>query len=90
MQRVSKTAAYHAGMRAAVTLLLGNVCVKCAEVDRRVLQIDHVKGGGSAFRRGAGARIHSIIRLIRKHGLKHFQLLCANCNQRKRHTHKER
>lgn len=83
---------YYAGLRRAIIMLLGDVCRKCGEQDLRVIQIDHVKGGGTAHRRVAGSGpglIASIIRMIRDNGRGQFQLLCANCNQRKKHTHKE-
>ena len=83
---------YHAGLRRAVVMLLGDVCRKCGETDIRVIEIDHKRGGGAAHRRTVSSGpsyITSVIKMIREHGRGQFQLLCANDNRRKKHTHKE-
>jgi hypothetical protein len=69
--------------------LLGNKCVRCGETDWRCLQIDHINGGGTKdFAHGANARYCKIIREI-KAGLNKYQLLCANCNWKKRYENHE-
>ena len=78
--------------------LLGNKCAKCGETDWRLLQIDHVNGGGTRERklgvkegskRGNSA-YHHIWKEIVKEGKKDkYQLLCANCNWLKRYERDE-
>ena len=63
--------------------LLGDRCVRCGTKDRRVLQIDHINGGGNQERRIKIGRYYNdrsdfIDRI--KNGSKEFQILCANCN----------
>jgi hypothetical protein len=68
---------------------LGGCCVRCGyDIDQRALQIDHVHGGGTQERR----RLKSTAALYRKvladtEG--NYQLLCANCNQIKKHEQQE-
>lgn len=72
----------------------GGKCVKCNEDDWRVLQIDHVNGGGFKERRarkpGSGmlttARVEEIVTRVAQGEL---QVLCANCNWRKRFENNE-
>ncbi len=58
-------------------------CEKCGETDLRVLQLDHIHGGGRKQRiqlglTGGGWRFYSI---LKAQGYpKGFQVLCANCN----------
>lgn len=76
---------YH-GFRSALFEVLGRKCTDCGETDRRVLQVDHVQGGGSRHRRevGSGPNYYRIIlREIGQHYGK-YALVCANCNQRRR------
>lgn len=68
-----KTAAYN---------VLGNKCTKCPETDFRVLQIDHRDGKGSRHRRKCNG-YDKLYRDVVKHP-ERFQILCANCNWRKR------
>ena len=75
--------------REEVLLLLGNKCCQCGESDRRCLQIDHVHGGGNKEHRKYGGWLFSKIRNEIKAGSKEYQLLCANCNWRKRHTNEK-
>ena len=60
--------------------LLGGRCVECHETDERVLQIDHRYSDGNKERKLTRAQLYS---RVRKHGNR-YQLLCANCNWRKR------
>lgn len=79
---------FHNTMRQKALVHLGGKCVHCGESDGRVLQLDHVKGGGLTD-----------IRKNKKHGWAKYkqaarsrtkyQLLCANCNWIKRYTHNE-
>lgn len=62
--------------------LLGNQCVMCGIKDRRVLQIDHIKGGGYRHRKikGYGMGYYKDILKSIKNKENKYQLLCANCN----------
>jgi len=62
--------------------LLGGKCKHCGEKDSRVLQIDHVYGDGAEERREGLSRTQ-LYRNIEK-STKRYQLLCANCNWKKR------
>ena len=58
---------------------LGGKCVQCNETDWRLLQINHVNGGGRNERERIGQRgIHNNILQSKK--LSKYNLLCANCN----------
>jgi len=66
------------------------VCAHCGETDIKVLQIDHIKGNGKEerkkFKVSAG---HNFYKRLKKVGFPEgYQVLCANCNQRK--TYDER
>lgn len=56
--------------------ILGGKCSSCSNSDPRVLQIDHINGGGNSDRKGSRASI--LNRIIS--GESGFQLLCANCH----------
>lgn len=67
--------------------LLGNMCKRCKIKDKRVLQVDHIKGGGTKERK----KISSLTlykKILNKE--KGYQLLCANCNWIKKFNRKER
>lgn len=69
--------------------LLGNKCVQCGETDWRCLQIDHIHGGGcqhSKLRQTWGI-ISDVINDPDRNSK--YQLLCANCNWKKRYELKE-
>jgi hypothetical protein len=65
---------------------LGNKCYRCGEADLLVLQIDHIHGGGTRERKGKGSleRYKIVLGNINR-----YQILCANCNIRKRWENKE-
>ena len=68
-------------LRIAALYTLGMQCVKCGESDIRVLQIDHINGGGSIeFKRLGQAGVYN---RVLEHP-KDYQCLCANCNWKKR------
>ena len=76
-------------LRRRIIEKLGGCCVSCGLKDVRVLQIDHVNGGGQKeMRRGLGAGMSYYYRVLRDETGK-FQLLCANYNWIKRHEEKE-
>lgn len=68
--------------RLKVLAMLGGKCCRCGEDDPRVLQINHLKGGGTQERKRAGLSGFSIIRdiLMGRRGLDDLDLRCANCN----------
>jgi len=73
--------------------LLGNKCVRCGFNDTRILQIDHVNGGGTKeFRkfnnRWACDYLKHVLEEVKK-GTGKYQLLCPNCNWIKRIENKE-
>jgi len=61
----------------------GRKCGICGfDTDQRILQIDHINGGGNQERRAIG------VRGIRRKALSNpevYQLLCPNCNWTKRY-----
>ena len=71
--------------RAKALAVLGDKCTICRIDDARVLQIDHVNGGGNReYRNGRNAQdVYRKIALGRA-DLREYQLLCANCNWIKR------
>jgi hypothetical protein len=60
--------------------LLGGRCVDCHETDERVLQIDHRYSDGNKERKFTRSQLYSRVRK----NTNRYQLLCANCNWRKR------
>jgi len=69
---------------------LGGKCERCGITDFRVLQVDHVNGGGhreivERLRGKYWKDYHDLIRADRSR----YQLLCANCNWIKRHENNE-
>jgi hypothetical protein len=65
--------------------LLTPKCVKCGFDDIRALNIDHVNGGGTKEAKSFGGSYYKKIRLKLESGSREYQILCANCNQIKRH-----
>lgn len=64
--------------------ILGHICVRCGEFDKRCLQVDHINGGGNQESRKLGRR--GMIRYYTNHpeeAKQKLQVLCANCNLRK-------
>lgn len=59
--------------------LLGGKCEKCGIDDWRVLQIDHINGGGRK-ERASGYDFNAIRRDVLEHGREKYQVLCANCH----------
>ena len=60
-------------------------CAYCGETDVRVLQIDHIDGGGRQHRKeikkSAGKEFYAWLK--KQDFPKGFQVLCANCNIKK-------
>jgi hypothetical protein len=80
--RVANLRSYHKMKDEAVDSL-GGVCCACGHEDRRVLQIDHVNGGGGAERKrqGSATTLRRIRDFLRDNPTQaEYQLLCANCH----------
>ena len=75
-------------LRLRVLEHLGGKCIRCGITDTRVLQIDHVNGGGSKERIVFTHR-DEFHRKVLKDDANCYQLLCANCNWIKRHENQE-
>lgn len=59
-------------------------CTHCGEDDIRVLQLDHIDGGGNEQRQKIGKGSGKVYRWLRDQGYPEgYQVLCANCNIRK-------
>ena len=72
-------------------ILGGKKCVQCGYDNPLGLQIDHIFSDGAHDRRTIGTSRELIIYYV-KHpelAINKLQILCANCNQIKRHTHDE-
>lgn len=65
-------------------------CASCGIEDLRVLQVDHIEGGGWKERKlmGGGSYCTQLPDLIRRNPDK-YQLLCANCNWIKKFDNNE-
>lgn len=75
--------------REACLNLLGGICVKCKFTDKRALNVDHVNGGGGKEAKSFGGSYYKKIRTKIEGGSTDYQVLCANCNQIKRHENDE-
>jgi hypothetical protein len=67
--------------RLAVIKYLGGKCTKCGLEDWRVLQINHINGGGNKDVKSKPGRNHALQQEIiagKREG--EVNLLCANCN----------
>lgn len=78
---------YNSELKFKVLKILGDKCIQCGESDWRCLQIDHINGNGANER-----RIHSHFWMLRQilAGSKDYQLLCANCNWKKKFERDEK
>ena len=60
--------------------ILGSRCRDCGETDERVLQIDHRYSDGNKERNLSRSQLYKRV----ESNTNRYQLLCANCNWRKR------
>lgn len=81
-------ARWRQSIRESLWALLGRECVRCGFSDVRALQIDHIDGGGNQERK-ASRSLDEYYQKIIACGGKGYQVLCANCNQIKRHEKRE-
>lgn len=79
---------YQTNLRLKAIGKLGGKCARCGITDPRVLQIDHVKGGGCQDRKQAGGPVKFYKQVIADETGK-YQALCANDNIIKRLENKE-
>lgn len=80
--------------KAEIFKALKNQCKHCGNSDIRVLQIDHINGGGRKEIKSfnSGGYLHYYYKQLVQDKitfLKKYQLLCANCNWIKRIENKE-
>jgi hypothetical protein len=82
---------YSKRKRLELISLLGGKCVRCGESDWRCLQVDHINGNGKIDRRKrAGSKAWTVYLIEKiKNGSKDYQLLCANCNWKKKYENDE-
>lgn len=86
-QIIAKLTATNNSRRRDIVAFFGGVCAHCPTTDPRVLQMDHINGGGAAERRAGRMTLYYRWRAIRddpEAARRKFQLLCANCNIIKR------
>ena len=76
--------ANHAAVRQQILDHYGAVCKMCGETDPVVLAIDHVEGRGTAHRRGVGSPSRVYRNIIKEGFPSDYQILCHNCNWRKK------
>lgn len=85
---IHKTRTYTATRR-SILALLGNKCVHCGFDDVRVLEIDHINGGGGKEREGDKRQYYIHILHALEGGSQDYQCLCANCNRIKVYENRE-
>ena len=73
-----KSKSYLLNKRKELVKKLGGKCVKCGIGDIRVLQVDHINGGGNKERISFTPTQRR--NMIMKDDGSKYQLLCANCN----------
>jgi len=78
-------------VRAELVKALGSKCKECGMDDLRCLQVDHIKGGGiqEIKKKGYYRMYLDALMEISNGVFGNYQLLCANCNWKKRHTNNE-
>jgi hypothetical protein len=87
---------YRIRKRRELIALLGNKCKICGFSDIRAIEIDHIKGGGTADKRmispssGEGAdRMYAYYIKRPKLAIETLQILCRNCNRIKQFENHE-
>lgn len=73
---------YYMNKKLEAFKILGNKCVRCGTNDIRILQIDHIYGGGSKELRKIGTDgVYKKIIQNPEEAKKIYQCLCANYNR---------
>lgn len=85
--KLRRAPSHPVNIRRQALTVLGVFCVHCGFDDIRVLQIDHINGGGFKERKALSAR--SIYNKVVRQETNDYQVLCINCNQIKRHVNDE-
>ena len=83
--RIQKAKAWNTkyyGLRTEALTILGNKCQHCNENDPIVLAIDHINNNGAQDRQSF-TQSWDIFKAVKKDA-EPYQLLCHNCNWRKR------
>lgn len=90
-QIISKTKAIRTKNHKELIDMMGGKCIKCGFDDLRVLEIDHINGGGNVERRNikSPSKYYEVIKQSILKGENKYQLLCANCNKIKRYENNE-
>lgn len=71
-----------ARLHSAVTSLLGGKCIRCRNSDSRVLQINHIDGGGRTDHANYASSMAFLRAILgNRRGAGDLSVLCANCNQ---------
>ena len=78
---------YH-GIRDRLIIRLGGKCKKCGFLDKRGLQLDHIKGDGYKERNGR-TLYKRLLDMDLEEVKNNYQILCANCNWIKRFENNE-
>lgn len=78
----------YTALRLAFIESRGGRCEQCGFDDYRALQIDHVHGNGHSERLRRGPAI-VYVDVWKPSAADKYQVLCANCNQIKRHERQE-
>src|SRR6185436_18369340 len=64
---------------------LGNKCTWCGILDKRVLELDHIKDDGEQDRAKLNGRIHFYYAKHLDEAKEKLQILCCNCNRIKKY-----
>jgi len=87
IKKANERRVYNQLYRQEIIKKLGGKCVRCGIDDIRVLQVDHINGGGNKEKRNFTN--NQIRKMIMNDNGSKYQLLCANCNWIKRNEKKE-
>lgn len=80
---IDKRRAVHNTLKVEVINAYGGPqCVGCPENDIRILQIDHIDGGGNKHAKQIGGRGRMYVWLKKNNYPPGFRVLCPNCNVR--------
>jgi hypothetical protein len=80
---IARGCARHAALKVKVINAYGGpLCVGCGESDIRILQIDHINGGGHKHSKEIGGR-GKMYKWLKDNGYPEgFRVLCPSCNVR--------
>ena len=78
---------YNKKIRLDAIKRLGGACTQCGFGDTRILEIDHIEGGGTEHRKRIDHKVQ--YRNIRDGDIEGYQLLCKNCHGIKSYEERE-